>query len=38
MNNFNNKESTLDLGCVEWSQVEDDKKMDVEGEIDRQLK
>jgi len=37
-NVFDNKESVLDLGCVEWSLIDDDKRMDVENLIDKQLK
>lgn len=29
------KEDKLDLGCVEWSLVEDEKAIDAESEIDR---
>lgn len=42
MNNFNNfnkkEEDTLNLGCVEWSMLQSDKRMVAQNEIDRQLK
>ncbi len=38
LNLFAKDENCLDVGCVEWSEIEDEKKMEIECDFDKQLR